>query len=226
VIGAHVISGKVRPPPANELAAEVTQAIMRGLLVDRSQRFPSMRELLDELRKGLGAHLDTRGSRRARRLFASVFAVLAALGSVPPLLSSKPPPMTALFGVAVGCLVIACSVTLIAFKRLRQHPDHWALVLLVNLAVTQLVMGRGAALWMGLTLYQYTPIDHVIMLGFVIEAAYRFIPRMWWVVGLLAVSGVLCGIAPGLFWRLPAILYPFVGLLYALWWPKRISTPS
>lgn len=226
VISALVIAGKVRPPPPNELGLDVTQALMRGLSVEPSRRFPSMRELIDELRKGMGPHVDTRGSRRARRIFAAVFAVVAGLCSIPPLIDNRPPPISVLFTVAVVCLLVALLITALSYKRLRQHPEHWSLVLLVNLAMTQLTLGRAGALWMGVTLFQYTPIDHVVVLGFVAAAAYRWIPKMWLALPPVILSGMLCAIAPAKFWQLPAVLYPLIGCLYALWWPQRIRTPS
>lgn len=64
------------------------------------------------------------------------------------------------------------------------------------------------------------------MLGFVVAAAFRWIPKMWFAVIPVLLSGTLCALAPARFWQLPAVLYPLIGCFYALWWPQRIRTPA
>ncbi len=50
---AHVVQGALRPRPTSDVPAFLYKLLARGLLVDPSERFPSMRALLNELTGGL-----------------------------------------------------------------------------------------------------------------------------------------------------------------------------
>ena len=218
-MAASLLDGKVRYLPETAVPAGVVQTLMRGLDFDPAARFHSMRELLDALKEGLDPLVDLAPSRRARRIFAWSFGVAAAATSVPALFTDVAPPVQHILALPILVLALLL-IVVVANCRLLQNPQTWGLCC-SSACSSPSCLSRALAVQMGLTLFQYLPIDHVILLGFGATATYRWIPRMWIGVVLTVVSGTLTAISPETFWKVPVFVYPAVALLYVLWWPQR-----
>jgi serine/threonine protein kinase/tetratricopeptide (TPR) repeat protein len=75
-VGAAVLSGQVRPPPAGaDVPERLRQVLLRGLAVDRARRWPSMDALLDALAR------DPAAARRRRVGLVAVAIALPALAA-------------------------------------------------------------------------------------------------------------------------------------------------
>lgn len=120
-------------------------------------------------------------------------------------------------------LAVLVLVTSMNYRQVNHNSKLWSFIFLTFLTATQMLLARIAAAEAGLSVYQYMPIDHVILLGFVSIVAYRWIPRMWIGTSLFALSGFLTLIAPALFWKVPVIIYPLVAILMVLWWPEKLK---
>ena len=221
-LAEQVMDGRIRALPKNDLPSEVTSAVLRGLRAAPEARFSSMQELLDELKSGLTSAADTGDTQKARRLFAWVFLVVAFAASIPAFLETEPPPVKVMCAVSAFVLSSVCATTALFYRKLR-NSEHLKLVLMVNFGLVQLMLARTVATVVGMSPNQYIPFDHVIMLGFTSICAFRWIPKLWLGCFLILVSGVLVLFAPERFWRIPPVVYPSLGWMYALWWPKKIS---
>jgi hypothetical protein len=143
--------------------------------------------------------------------------------SVPAMLADAPPSMPDMIALPLIGLVVLVLVTSLNYRHMVHNPRIWSFVFLIFLTATQMLLARIAASGAGLTVYQYIPIEHAILLGLAAITAYFWIPRMWVGVGLFALSGSLAFIAPTLFWKVPVIVYPLVGLLMVVWWPEKLK---
>ncbi len=222
---ANVLSGTVRPVPLDPHAQRVPgwlrRVCTRGLAVDPERRFDSMEALLDALSQE--STIDSAPARRARRVFLWSLGAALVATSVPALLADGPPPIEHIIALPIFDLVILTSVIAVKYKQLIENPKIWNLIFLVFTGLVQCLVARILAAQAGLSLHQYIPIDHVIILGFVITVAYYWIPKMWIGVALVVVSGSLTFVAPALFWKAPVIVYPLVGLLVIVWWPEKLT---
>lgn len=221
-ISEQVLDGKIRALPKNDFPSEVTNAIFRGLRVDPDARFPSMQALLDELKIGLTSIGDTVDTKKARRLFTWVFLFVAFAASIPAFIEKDPPPVKVMWGVSVFVFISVSVTTGIFYERLK-HSEHLKLVFMVNFGLTQLMLARSVATVVDMSPNQYIAFDHVIMLGFTSICAFRWMPKLWLGCFLILVSGIFVLISPERFWRIPPAVYPSLGWMYALWWPKNIN---
>jgi serine/threonine protein kinase len=179
-LGANVLSGRLRPPPANSpVPPPVQAAILRGLATDPEQRFPSMKELLAAL--SFNPALDPAASPLSRRAF-SFSLLLTGLLLVAIFLRPTLRNQNTVGMAVVSSLILffgAGVATLLLRKTLLRNSFHRGIVLLILILCGQESLISGLAYLTGMTVAQTVAMELVALVALVVSLTYFFFGRGW-----------------------------------------------
>ncbi|MBA3545963.1 MAG: protein kinase [Nannocystis sp.] len=226
--------GKINPVPAGStVPAVVHSAVVRGLLVDPEQRWPSLADLLAELEAILARfrdpELDLSVARRQRVLLAMIIAVSILAMSFVVILGSPAEDMlpsaetNALAGAAINALLL---VVVFSFRRnLLQNRINRQLTAWLVVSSLAMLADRTIALVLELPVSATMALD-LLLLGS-IAAMSAIIVEKWiaWPATLLLTGALMATILPGVSSVILAIAIVGVFCLAVLFWSRRPGPP-
>ncbi len=221
--------GKVNPVPAGSAVPSVVHAaVVRGLLVDPDQRWPSLADLLGELEAILARfrdpELDLSVARRQRVLLAMIIAVSILAMSFVVILGSPaedmlPSPETnALAGAAINALLL---LVVFSFRRnLLKNRINRQLTAWLVVSSLAMLADRTISLVLELPVSATMALD-LLLLGS-IAAMSAIIVEKWiaWPATLLLTGALMATILPGVSSLILAIAIVGVFCLAVLFWSR------
>lgn len=220
---AQSVCGPLRTPPAkHDFPEELIRTIGRGLSPQPAQRFPSMNELLGELRAELG---DTPfAAAKSRQRLVLVFALIVVFSLFTLQYLSK--NQVRIIGSAVKLSIALIAVTLAAGfvnrKALISNRFHRNIYTQLLITFVQNFMSRLALMYLpevpSRAIFVY---EMVIWFGTVVTMARNSMPSLYALSALpaLAVVVLACGRdVPRAYFLL---LYPIILALILIAWHRR-----
>jgi len=227
--------GKVNPVPAGTpVPGAIHAVVVRGLLVDPEQRWPSLAELLGELdaiaARFRDPELDLSVARRQRVLLAMIIAVSILAMSIAVILGSPAQDMqpsaetNALAGAAINTLLLA---VVFAFRRsllknrINRQLTSWLIV-----SSLAMLADRTIGLVLNLPVSAIMALD-LLLLGS-IAAMSAIIVERWiaWPATLLLTGALMATVLPGVSSVVLAIAIVGVFCLAVLFWSRGSRDPK
>jgi hypothetical protein len=217
----NVLQGRLRPPPSQTaVPASIERALRRGLSVDPSDRFPSLRELLQAL--DVDPRRDPEAAPLARRLF-SLVCVLAMFVMV--VMARVRGQLSVRDLLWADLLVLLSAVLVVKWQRrnLLGNSFHRGLVSIVLVTLIQSVIVRIAAELFALRVVHVLTLDMILLTGMFALIALSHLRGAW----ILAAISLLASLAPLLPVKLELTLftltYPLVSLGLVWLWSRAAS---
>jgi tRNA A-37 threonylcarbamoyl transferase component Bud32 len=175
-----LLTGKVKPRPIDSpVPMRVHQALLHGMATDPAARFPSMRELLEQLY--FDEERDPAAAPVARRMFtvALCLAILLVSGSFFTVIWRGADPCRAALKASVAFLVAICMLAFLFRQMIMNNTFHRTIVI-IGLSFAGLTFGqRVLGVYLGMSPAQFFAVDTVSMTTMAALMAALSLPRLW-----------------------------------------------
>jgi hypothetical protein len=217
---AESVNGPLSPPPpSSQVPAEVRQALVRGLSPDPEQRFPTMAELVEILKRELRGDASSGALVRQRFSRALVIAGFLGLGVFQALhsqLVSTPRAIGPIWPGFIATVLLGGVWYREILLRNRFHRHIWLIVLVTSmLFLLQRLIGSA----IGLAFPQMLPFQMAVMAGTLAIAAATLIPELFFVVAI-SLLACLLSLKTTIPHRVLGLAYPLAVIGLVICWSR------
>ena len=218
----EVLAGRLLPPPPHEVPIAVEQALRRGLEISPAQRFASMAELIQALESGLHPDSESPSTRRAKRRFRTLLAVitvLTAAGGLRNGLDGGVRNMSHALLMMAGLMLVMVTVLLLVRRTLLSRASYRRLAYSYLIMVGYLLLGRLFGYVQGMDLGRYTSMEMLAVAALLGLEVPHAGPQYRWLAMLAFGGAVTSLLLPQLSVLILTVTYPLLavgGITYRL----------
>ena len=147
-LSTNVIAGQLRPiQPRPDVSQTVHAAIVRGLAPDAAARWPSMRELLEQIARARREHLTLGDSRIGVWIGVGILVISLIITGMVQVLWEQPANLTPTQHLRLAVLVALVGVPLLALLLRRDQPARQRQLIMLGIVMTVLSCLQRLVLW-------------------------------------------------------------------------------